>query len=405
MLLLIHSLFQFRFDYDTGQLFDLCDTAEKVVKEDHTLVEFGFQYTQEKDSTPKIPGEAEKIVVVGDIHGQFHDLHRMFAMFRKPELEKDGMWLGALTHKFMFLGDYVDRGHNSLECIVLLLALKCRFPNSYYLLRGNHESRAVNLDYGFQRELIDRFDDTVGRQLWEKFNDVFDYLPLAGLIAKKILCMHGGISSCLKHLSDIKGIIRPIKDPLLEPLAKDLLWADPSPAVDNYGSNNLRGADIEVFGKKAVTQTCDNLQLMLIIRAHQVVVNLLLVFNSSLGCPQRISLLYSPAGNHLHGPALRGQRQQRSRGRDHQGWQGLLRSALRVEIQQDEEHPGQRLHEDRKPNEYELRQRITINSSFIFYFTLVLSLYPLLASSQRRSAEQPCLPASIGLHCLIIRTV
>ena len=80
--------------------------------------------------------------VVGDIHGQFED-------FRSQILEKGG---DPATTRYVFLGDFVDRGENSLLCMSLILLYKIRYPNNVFLLRGNHESRITNTIYGFHEE-------------------------------------------------------------------------------------------------------------------------------------------------------------------------------------------------------------------------------------------------------------
>ena len=54
--------------------------------------------------------------------------------------------------KFLFLGDYIDRGKKNLECILLLLWLKIKYPSKIFLLRGNHESENINRTYGFYDE-------------------------------------------------------------------------------------------------------------------------------------------------------------------------------------------------------------------------------------------------------------
>ena len=72
-----------------------------------------------------------KITIIGDVHGQFYDLHGILKMIHKPE---------EPNSKLLFLGDYVDRGCYGPEIILLLLTLKHKYPDNIYLLRGNHES-------------------------------------------------------------------------------------------------------------------------------------------------------------------------------------------------------------------------------------------------------------------------
>lgn len=111
--------------------------------------------------------------------------------------------------KYLFLGDYVDRGKNSIECISLLLALKIKFPLSIFITRGNHECATINRVYGFYDECKRRYNV----KLWKSFTDLFNCFPITALVSERILCMHGGISPFLTSLDLLKKIVRPTDIP------------------------------------------------------------------------------------------------------------------------------------------------------------------------------------------------
>jgi serine/threonine-protein phosphatase PP1 catalytic subunit len=193
------------------------------------------------------------IHVCGDIHGQYYDLLRIFEHCGYPG-----------EYNYLFLGDYVDRGKQSLETICLLLCYKIKFPNKVTLLRGNHESSVTNRIYGFYDECKRRYNV----RIWRSFTDLFNFLPVAALIDEKILCMHGGLSPELKNLQNIENISRPTEIPDTGLLC-DLLWSDPEKDILDYDEND-RGVSV-VFGEKVVEDFNKKNDLDLIIRAHQVV--------------------------------------------------------------------------------------------------------------------------------------
>merc|ERR1712032_287687 len=125
------------------------------------------------------------IKICGDVHGQFQDLLRLFEYGGLPP-----------ESNYLFLGDYVDRGKQSIETISLLLAYKVKYPCNMFLLRGNHETATITRMYGFYDECKRRYNTKV----WKRFIDAFNCLPVCALVQEKILCMHGGISPDLTNL-------------------------------------------------------------------------------------------------------------------------------------------------------------------------------------------------------------
>lgn len=204
-------------------------------------------------SQPMLLELSAPIKVCGDTHGQYYDLLRLFEYGRFPP-----------ESNYLFLGDYVDRGRQSLETICLLLAYKIKYPTNFYLTRGNHESSSINRIYGFYDECRRRYNI----KLWKTFTDCFNCLPVAALVEQKILCMHGGLSPDLNNLDEIRKIMRPTDVPE-KGLLCDLLWSDPEKDTQGWGENE-RGVSY-VFGADVIARFLEEQEIELICRAHQVV--------------------------------------------------------------------------------------------------------------------------------------
>lgn len=159
------------------------------------------------------------------------------------------------------MGDYVDRGKQSIETICLLLAFKIKYPKQFYLLRGNHESSSVNRTYGFYDECKRKYD----LQIWKLFTICFNWLPVSGLVSNKIICMHGGLSPDLIMVHDVNKIKRPTDIPD-KGLLCDMLWSDPDKNISNWGEND-RGVSY-TFGKYIISKFLEKNQLDLVCRAH-----------------------------------------------------------------------------------------------------------------------------------------
>ena len=193
------------------------------------------------------------INICGDTHGQYHDLLRLFEMGGFPP-----------ASNYVFLGDYVDRAKQSIETIGLLLCFKIKYPKTFFLLRGNHECSALNRIYGFFDECKRRY--TV--KLWRVFGDCFNCMPVAAVVADKIIAMHGGLSPELTSLEQIARIERPTEVPE-DGLLCDLLWSDPDPMIMGWGYNT-RGVSY-TFGHEVIRDFLKQHDLDIVCRAHQVV--------------------------------------------------------------------------------------------------------------------------------------
>lgn len=231
----------------TGDQVEACVSESQLISLLHLVQEVYY-------SEPTLLSVSNPINVVGDLHGQYTDLLRIFDSIGHPP-----------TQRYLFLGDYVDRGPNSIETVSLIMAYKVMYPNHVYMLRGNHESAEISRVYGFYAECKRRFSP----RLWRRYTECFRYLPIAATIGKRIFCAHGGISPSLNgHLDDLNKLERPLRIGS-KGVVTDLLWSDPDPKIDGWAMNS-RGISY-TYGQDIIEEFLAKHNLDLIVRAHQVV--------------------------------------------------------------------------------------------------------------------------------------
>ena len=267
--------------FDEKLLKDLCSETKEIFKKEDNLLE--------------IEGD---VIIVGDIHGSFHDLLRILHFVFED------------NSKVLFLGDYVDRGNFSLECITILFALKILYPDSFYLIRGNHEFNSLCKQYGFKDEILNYHKpdkstnstnirkklkqkipkfckvETFSEQsensnetecyqytesLYNSFIDTFSYLPIGAIVNKTTFCVHGGLSPNLNDINDLNMLInRPIQLFKESSILTDVLWSDPQENLNCLFTENPRGHGYS-FNEKAVKKFLKNTSLTRIVRGHQCV--------------------------------------------------------------------------------------------------------------------------------------
>ena len=200
----------------------------------------------------------DPLTVVGDIHGQYYDLMHILQLGGNPEYTK-----------YLFLGDYVDRGYFSVEVLILLMSLKLTYPKTMFMLRGNHECRQMTMCFNFRLECVEKYD----QEIYKLFLDLFDALPIAAIVNGKFIAMHGGISPALKTVADLNKLDR-FKEPPKSGLMCDILWSDPADnedgfLIDDYTPNKQRGCSY-VYGADALSKFLQKNNLISLIRAHEV---------------------------------------------------------------------------------------------------------------------------------------
>ncbi|NWS22979.1 PPE1 phosphatase, partial [Pachyramphus minor] len=229
---------------------------------------------------------SKNITICGDLHGNLDDLLLIFY--------KNG--LPSEQNRYVFNGDYVDRGKNSMEILIILFAFFLIYPNNISLNRGNHEDYMMNMRYGFTKEVSNKYKKH-STQILYLLRDVFSWLPLATIIDNKVLILHGGISDStdldfLKALerNKLKSLLRPpksvggrqdqeegISTTANQPdagktqddslLILDILWSDPR-SQNGCTPNKCRGAGC-YFGPDVTAKIFKRYNLKILIRSHE----------------------------------------------------------------------------------------------------------------------------------------
>ncbi|OAA61391.1 serine/threonine-protein phosphatase 2B catalytic subunit [Cordyceps fumosorosea ARSEF 2679] len=198
------------------------------------------------------------VTICGDVHGQFYDLVKLFEVGGDPA-----------TTQYLFLGDYVDRGFFSIECVFYLWSLKIHHPNTFFLLRGNHECRHLTAYFSFKQECEHKYS----RAIYDACIESFCNLPLAATVNRQFLCIHGGLSPELHTLDDLRKLDR-FREPPTQGLMADLLWADPAEDfgeetnTDFFRHNDVRGCSY-FYTYHAVCDFLKRNNLLSVIRAHE----------------------------------------------------------------------------------------------------------------------------------------
>ncbi|KNH07508.1 serine/threonine protein phosphatase [Perkinsela sp. CCAP 1560/4] len=267
----------------------LCDAPSKHSLHLRYLIDNVMEATHALLATePLFLRVKSPVYVLGDIHGNLADLNHFLSQI----LPFNDWQMRLTTVSILFLGDYVDRGAHSIECMLLLFCLKILAPAKVFLLRGNHESPEVNGDhmlYGpstYRAQCIALFGTTYGLSLWNQSNEVFAHLGICATIDNTVFCVHGGIPQYTGGEDRRLQILMDDEFPRLfrvqdeeamngvqQQMLNDMLWSDPAEddtPLNEYGFGpNARGPDVVSFGSYAISEFCNHFGFQYIFRAHQ----------------------------------------------------------------------------------------------------------------------------------------
>jgi hypothetical protein len=258
--------------FTDAEILELIEGVKPIIEKDHSLIRI-----------------RSPCKIFGNLYGIYDDLMRYFESYGNPS---DDNQMGDITvMQYIFLGDFCDRGYNSLEIILLLFALKIKYPEFIYLIRGHHEDRFINEEYGLGKECIERLSDDIRDpfSIFSNINKAFDLLPFGVLVDNNILLIHGGIGSSINSLDDIDSIKRPVEvvhnvtnNDQLKVL--DLLWSEYCDDIDNIDSNverdKFKKGFIVKYGKERLNKFMEDNKINLLITSHQFVQGGFCTFNN-----------------------------------------------------------------------------------------------------------------------------
>jgi len=243
--------------FKAGEILDE-ETALRLIKEAAAVL------VSEANVKDVVLPKGARCVIVGDLHGQLDDLIHIFTLNGLP----------SSRNKYIFNGDFVDRGKNSCEVVLILFALKILYPESVFLNRGNHEATDINEEMGFCAECTRKYN----RDMWKRFSDAFQHLPLASVVQDEIFVVHGGLCWEDITMKDILDIDRHHLFAPYETNMEDLLWSDPLDVDDDTGlpfrgrgKNSVRNDAGCVFGEDVVDRFMADNKLSLVVRSHECV--------------------------------------------------------------------------------------------------------------------------------------
>lgn len=245
-----------------------------------SIIRAASQIFRNEPNLLELPAPA---TICGDIHGQYYDLLKLLEVGGEPD-----------QTLYLFLGDYVDRGYFSIECLLLLWSYKIRYPFNFFLLRGNHECRHLTEYFTFRTECLKKYS----LDLYEACIESFNCLPIACLMNKQFICIHGGVSPELHSLDDIRQMNR-FREPPQFGLLCDLLWSDPlaeygeEKHAEFFSHNRTRGCSY-FYSFKAVTSFLSRNKLICLVRAHEAQDTGFRMYKQKEGFPSLITLFSAP---------------------------------------------------------------------------------------------------------------
>jgi protein phosphatase len=209
--------------------------------------------------------DLQNLVIVSDLHGDSDSLFRVLGEINYEQ------FLANPMNKLVFLGDYVDRGSDSIGVMYSVCYLKHAYPNSVILMRGNHESPSEFpfSSHDLPYKIEERFGSG-GKAVYAKLLSMFKLLTLATIVQQKILMVHGGLPTEDAAIDNYKGSIAAAQENHIRSrVLEELLWNDPRKVDSAPGWEPSRRGIGRHFGSSISRRWLQASRAKVIVRGHE----------------------------------------------------------------------------------------------------------------------------------------
>ena len=206
----------------------------------------------------------ENLVIVGDLHG---DLKSLLLILREIKYEN---FLANANNKLVFLGDYADKGNHSIEVLHNIIQLKCRYPDSIILMRGNHEApiEFPFPDHDLPLDSSEHFGKEKGEMVYKKLLSLFQLFTVVTIVKENLLLVHGGLPT-MASKDTRKLILDKDGNGKQKSVLEELLWNDPRLIQNGTNWEVSRRMYGKHFGQEITRSWLEMTRTKVVVRSHE----------------------------------------------------------------------------------------------------------------------------------------
>ena len=210
--------------------------------------------------------QVDRVGIVSDLHGDYECLSAIL-----DDIDGEN-FVSHDSNKLVFLGDYIDRGPNSIGVLHRICQLKRQHPEAVVMMRGNHEapSEFPFSSHDFPFQLVDRFGDSAGRAIYRKALLLFKELATAATVTNSLLLVHGGLPTDEQVLRDYRSMLgRAQEEHVRNSVLEEVLWNDPRPITSADGWEKSRRGIGRHFGESVTRRWLEASNTSCVVRGHE----------------------------------------------------------------------------------------------------------------------------------------